>query len=130
MREINFRNIKRILFIDDEPSLVEMAPLLFENYHVLTALGANKIEELLVTFNPDIIFLDILIGDLDGAAICKELKSSQMFSHIPIVLMTAGFIREKDKECRADGFIEKPFDVEVLRALVRLLTEDQSSKKI
>lgn len=104
-----------------------MAPLLFENYQVLTALSANKIEELIVSFKPDIIFLDILIGELDGAAICKELKNNNLFSHIPIVLMTAGFIKQKDKECGADDFIEKPFDVEALTMIASLLTKDKSS---
>lgn len=115
--------IKKLLFIDDEISLCEMAPLIFDHYEVLTFVESAGIIELITSFRPDIVLLDIKLGDVDGAEICREIKSLNLSENIPVVLMTAGFITEKDKECGADGYVEKPFDLIELKELVQRLTQ-------
>ncbi len=100
-----------------------MAALIFDQYQVLTLEESSGVIGILTSFQPDIILLDIMLGDTDGSLLCRKLKSNPAFSHIPIVLMTAAFIKERDKECGADGFIEKPFDLGAVNALIELITK-------
>lgn len=65
--------------------------------------------------------LDILLGDKNGINICNSIKQNEKYSDIPVVLMTAGFLLDKHKLCEADGFIEKPFNVEDTLAIVNML---------
>ena len=71
---------------------------------------------------PDIIVSDVNMPDGDGFLLCKELKTSEKFSHIPIVLLTArGDEHDQSDSYKigADGFIAKPFEMETLIELLR-----------
>jgi DNA-binding response OmpR family regulator len=73
--------------------------------------------------NPDLIFLDIWMSGMDGKIICKELKSNPATSDIPVVLFSANRdTREISKECGADDYILKPFEVKELLALAHKYT--------
>ena len=70
------------------------------------------VPEIVASYNPDLILLDILLSDRLGTEICKELKETYS---IPILLFSANTAKEKAyEECNADGFIEKPFDIKEL----------------
>ncbi|WP_316831684.1 PleD family two-component system response regulator [Pedobacter aquatilis] len=113
---------KKILFIDDEPTLLEIAPLLFEDYQVLTTSDAAAVLELIASFEPDVVMIDIIMGIIDGNTLCRQIKTHPRFSTLPVVLMTAGFLQQKDKLSGADGYIEKPFDIVSTLSLIELLT--------
>ncbi|WP_316831644.1 PleD family two-component system response regulator [Pedobacter aquatilis] len=113
---------KKILFIDDEPALLELAPLLFRDYHVLASSDAENVCALISTFKPDIILVDVIMGLRDGVTVCREIKENSEHAQIPVVLMTAGYLRERDKFSLADGFIEKPFDLEYTIGLIESIT--------
>ena len=70
---------------------------------------------------PDLYLLDINLPDGNGLEICLELKSSQKFGNIPVVLMSANF-REKDVLTlfKADSFINKPFNIDELVSEIKL----------
>ncbi|MDN3585976.1 response regulator [Pedobacter aquatilis] len=114
--------IKKLLFIDDDISLCELAPLIFDHFEVLTSVESAGILELITSLMPDIVLLDIRLGNVDGARICQKIKSLDISANIPIILMTAGYISEKDKKSGADGYVEKPFDLLELKELVQRLT--------
>ena len=102
--------IKKILFIDDEPSLLELAPLMFDEYEVLASDAAGSILDLIKNFNPDIILLDIFMRMGGGLEICQTIKSHPEYASIPVLLMTAGTIKKEFYQYGADGIVEKPFD--------------------
>src|SRR6185312_2698865 len=71
------------------------------------------------TFNPDIVFADVLLTKRSGYEVCMDLKSDPATTHIPVVLMWSGFMEideEKATSCRADRRLEKPFDADHLRS--------------
>ncbi|MCA9980578.1 MAG: response regulator, partial [Anaerolineales bacterium] len=71
---------------------------------------------------PDLIVLDIMLPDMDGYAVCRELRTTTRTKHIPIIFLT-----QKDErsdriaglELGADDYITKPFDIEELKLRVR-----------
>jgi PleD family two-component response regulator len=71
---------------------------------------------------PNIVVLDIMLPDIDGYEVCRQLRSNLRTSHIPIIFLTQKDERS-DKiqglELGADDYITKPFDVEELRLRVK-----------
>ncbi|RYY50247.1 MAG: response regulator, partial [Chitinophagaceae bacterium] len=60
---------------------------------------------------PDVILMDIYLGNADGRIICKELKSDDKFNTIPVILYSAGNITSQSiTDAMADSFIVKPFN--------------------
>lgn len=111
----------KILFLDDEPSLLEVAPLIFEGHQVMTLGNAENIFARIESFRPNIVLLDVNIGQASGTELCSRLKADPRTSRLPVVLMTAGFIREDEDSCGADAIVEKPFDISRLVETVERL---------
>lgn len=102
------------MFIDDESSLLELAPLMFDEYDVLASDAASSILDLIENFNPDIILLDIFMRMGGGLEICQTIKSHPEYASIPVLLMTAGTIKKEFYQYGADGIVEKPFDTDAI----------------
>ncbi len=112
--------MKKILVVDDDESIVEVVQLILEGegYRVQTNMDGN-LQPLLKAMQPDLILLDMLLSGVDGRDICKQLKSNPQTAHIPVIMLSAH--SETDKAANvsgADDFLEKPFDVEALIAIV------------
>ena len=115
-----------VLLIEDDLSTVELLKNYFESKGysfkgVLT--GLKGIEELSQT-SPKLILLDIILPDISGYDICKDLKSHVTLKKIPVFYLTAvpGFkVEEKMQETKADGYILKPFDLPDLEFLFEYL---------
>ena len=126
-----------IAVIDDEPDILELVSLhlIKSNFKVKEFLNAESFFRFLSSKIPDLIILDIMLPDSDGIEICKYLKSSQDFSSIPIIMLTAR-ATETDKvlglELGADDYITKPFSTRELVARVKavLRRKKDTSKKI
>lgn len=111
-----------VLLIEDDPSTVNLLKNYFEskNYSFKSAMtGIQGIDELnLIT--PRLILLDIILPDISGYNICKDIKSHEKYKSIPVFYLTAvpSFkVKEKMEETKADGFILKPFDFKNLKFL-------------
>ncbi|MCB0393455.1 MAG: response regulator [Bdellovibrionales bacterium] len=73
-------------------------------------------------FNPDIIFIDVLLQKKNGYEVCKELRDTSELSKLPIVLMWSSFMdldEAKASTCGATDRLEKPFDSDRLRGIVK-----------
>lgn len=111
----------RILVVDDEPRYVRLmeANLITEGFEVLKAYdGENGIEQV-VSENPDLVLLDIMMPGMDGFATCKRIRE---FSDVPIIVVTAkGDERDRVRGLNlgADDYIVKPFSATELLARVR-----------
>jgi len=114
---------KKILIVDDEPDLlnVTVARLEVSGYEVLQAASAEDALEVLKKNKPDLVLLDLLLPNLQGDVLCKQLKSNEELKHIPIILFTASIIRvpAKVKEMGADDYILKPFGTEDLLSKIK-----------
>ena len=117
---------RRILLVDDEPSIVKMVGkrLEIEGFEVLVAVDGQEGLAKAQSEQPDCIILDLMLPKLNGYEVCTMLKQDTRYQKIPIVLFTAK-TQEKDErlgmECGANAFIRKPFRAEELVGKIRTL---------
>ena len=128
----------KILVVDDDKNICELLRLYIEkeNFEVALAHTGKKALELFESFNPDLILLDIMLPELDGWQVCREIRKT---SQCPIIMLTAkGEVFDKvlGLELGADDYVVKPFEAKEviarIKAVLRRLgkTEENSVKKV
>ena len=111
----------RILIVDDEPSVCDLLAynLRQAHYEVLVAADGRQALELARESAPDLILLDLMLPEIDGLDVCRELRKT---SDVPIIMITARG-EETDRvvglELGADDYVCKPFSVRELLARVK-----------
>jgi signal transduction histidine kinase/ligand-binding sensor domain-containing protein/AraC-like DNA-binding protein len=125
---------KSLLIIEDNNDLLHyLADRFSSKYHVFVANNGSKGLQLAIDKNPDIIITDIMMPEMDGLTLCKKLKNDLRTSHIPIIILTAKTTEESNLEsleAGADVFIQKPFNIEVLKAQVKSLLESREKLRL
>jgi CheY-like chemotaxis protein len=119
---------KKVLVVDDEPHvrILLKSRLEANGYSVTTAYGGQQALEKIKEEKPDLILLDIVMPDLNGYEVAKQLKADPETAKIPIIIFTASNVRELEDQCRAlgcDYVIMKPFSPEVLLGMVKDLSK-------
>ena len=103
-----------VLIVDDDTDLLEMVTMAL-TINKMTVQSLSKGQSLfdsLDTQKPDIILMDIYLGETDGRKLCYSLKNKEQYRNIPVILYSAGYITALSvKESLADDFITKPFDI-------------------
>lgn len=111
-------NHKKILVVDDDDDIRDMIHLILEGegYEVSELADGHSVNSIVDDFHPDVILLDVMLGDIDGRDICRELKLAPDTEGIPIIMVSASRKQEvlKDEGCRANDYLAKPFDIDVL----------------
>jgi DNA-binding response OmpR family regulator len=118
-------HLKKLLIIDDDLDLLEAMSLFLQqrNYHVVAISDAKEWRDTITEFEPDIIVLDVLLQEYDGRKISQEIKADKNFKHIPVVLISAlSSDKVNYQKWNANGFIAKPFDIDVLNTTLQRLT--------
>lgn len=127
----------RILIVDDTPTNVQILAAILGNkgYQISVATNGIQALEVLKRLRPDLILLDVMMPEMDGFETCRRIKSSEHWSQIPVIFLTAradtadivqGF------ELGAVDYVAKPFNAHELLARVhthltmdRLLRENE-----
>jgi CheY-like chemotaxis protein len=107
---------KRILVIDDEDDIREVAQLCLEtvgNWEVLTACSGSEGLAKAEAEQPDAILLDVMMPEMDGLATFQKLQANSVTAHIPVILLTAkvqSTDRQRFAELGLTAMIAKPFN--------------------
>ena len=118
---------EKILIVEDEEATRETWKEFFEGsgYQVAEAQDGQVAMDIVHQENPDLILLDLRLPKLDGYQVCQRLKSDPRTSHIPIIMITAFLTGASDTvrgiEYGADDYLNKPVDLDVLVARVRMV---------
>jgi CheY-like chemotaxis protein len=115
---------KKILVVDDEPSVVRVieARLKANDYVVSTASNGQEALTKLPTVKPDLILLDVLMPVMGGFDFLKAIKKDPFSADIPILVITArGAMKDVFQGMGADDFMAKPFESEDLVRRVKNL---------
>jgi PleD family two-component response regulator len=114
----------RLLVVEDDNDISNMLKIYFSGlgYDVDVAPRGSEALEKTRTVLPHLIVLDIMLPDIDGYEVCRNLRQSTRTSHIPVIFLTQKDERS-DKlqglELGADDYITKPFDIEELKLRVQ-----------
>jgi two-component system, cell cycle response regulator DivK len=108
---------KNVLHVEDNSDNRLLVRRLLQafGYGVFEAENAEKARELIKTWHPDLILMDMNMPGTDGYSLTNEIKSSPKLCHIPIVAITANVMKgDRERTIRAgcDGYIEKPIDID------------------
>jgi len=112
----------KILVVDDEKSVISVIRRFLERaqtpFQIEMAMDGFEAGQLVATFRPDIIFLDLRLPGLDGFEVTRRIKANPETSHIHIIAMTGyyqGEVASRVLELGADLLIQKPFTPDDLR---------------
>lgn len=117
---------RSILIVDDNPENLKLmlAILASSAYELRTASDGTETLTMLERYVPDLLLLDLQLPGLDGLSVARRLKADPARKQIPIVAVTAYAMKgdeAKAREAGCDGYLTKPVDKRVLRALVAAL---------
>jgi signal transduction histidine kinase len=122
-----------VLAADDEPDMRRfLRAQLDEDYDVLEAADGIQTLEKATQFLPDIILLDMMMPEMDGLAVCRELRKHDETAAVPIILLTARADEEtkfKALEIGANDFLAKPFSSTELQARIKNLVESHDFQR-
>lgn len=117
---------KRVLLAEDEPNIATSLQFLLDRAGFSVQVQANGIAALasVLADPPDILVLDVMLPDLDGLQILREIRADKTAGDLPILMLTAKGAKETQDDALksgADAFITKPFaNTEVLAVVERL----------
>lgn len=127
------QELPSLLIVEDNDDLNQFLVSFFrDNYTVMAASDGTQAVNMLEHYSPDLIVSDIMMPDMNGLELCKFIKTNTLYSHIPVVLLTAKTdIKYKIEglEHGADAYMEKPFAVEHLEAQILNLLENREKLK-
>jgi len=115
---------KKVLVVDDDADLAKMLKvrILAEGYEFMGAMEGREMLEVLKTRKPDVILLDIMLPNMDGYSILREMRKHEEYLDIPVIILSA-----KEKKKMGDlfalekvaFFVEKPFDIKDLMEKIK-----------
>src|SRR5208337_2063928 len=116
----------RILCVDDEVKNLKLleAILVPEVYETIEAKNGREALDKIRTEHIDLILLDIMMPEMDGFEVCKEIKWNKKYRNIPVIMITALTAKQdriKGIEAGAEEFLSKPFDDTEVMARIKML---------
>jgi len=124
---------KKLLLVDDEPAIQTLVRLVMEadEWQVLVASEGMRGLDMARKQHPDVILLDVVLPDISGLEVCRQLKADPATSDVPVAMLTA-MAQETDRRAAmalgADDYLTKPWRPAALRARVASLMEKQASR--
>lgn len=127
--ELLISDRQSILLIDDNVEIRSYIKSIFKTeFKIYEASSAEEGLELIRKYIPDLVISDIVMGELSGIDLCKEIKQDQSLSHIPVVLLSG----DANPETKLAGitvgavdFVSKPFEKDLLVARVQGILKDR-----
>ncbi len=118
-------HMKHILLVDDDTYLAELVALLLRDagFSVVTVTTATMAYRELTRTTPNLILMDYMLPEEDGAMITIKLRQDRKTARIPVIMVSADHRAKRiAQDIGADGYFPKPFDVEKLIKCISKLT--------
>jgi DNA-binding response OmpR family regulator len=126
---------KRILVIEDEPEMIDLTRIVLERegYEVIGAVGGTRGLELVKQIKPDLILLDLMMPDIGGWEVYRQMKADAELEHIPVIVVTAK-AQSIDKVlglqvAKVDDYITKPFGPKELLESIKRIFNTKSKEE-
>lgn len=119
--------MSNIIIVDDSEDILGVMKYFLElkGYSVETLTSSSGLANLIKTFSPDLVILDIFLQGQDGREVCRELRNNPVTKDVCILMFSASAKALANyKEYGADGFIEKPFGLNEIVEKIEAALED------
>jgi excisionase family DNA binding protein len=123
-----------ILVIEDDKEFADMLVQLIESYfsHVKIAVAYNGFEagDLLHSFKPDLVILDLMMSGINGFSICHRIKNTPSTEHINVIAMTGALTKdnvERITQLGAEMCFGKPLNYNLIKETISMLIEKKSN---
>ncbi len=119
----------RILSIEDDPEMRGLLQLILERkgYHVIGVKRGELGLEMLKSLNPDVLLLDLMLPDIDGWEIYRQMKADEDLAQVSVIVISARDEKRDASEGRhvtgRDRYLKKPFEIDDLVNAVVEVTE-------
>jgi len=119
---------KKVLCIEDDPEMIDLIKLILERrgFNFVGAVGGREGLDAIAREKPDLVLLDIMMPDIDGWDVYRQMKSNKEFKDLPVIVVTAK-AQSIDKVlglhiAKVDDYVTKPFGPkELLRSIDKVL---------
>lgn len=121
---------KRILIFDDDVDILSICTYILEEqgWEVHTSPHCNNIDTTVRNIKPDVILMDNWIPDTGGIIATQIIKSNSDLKDIPVIYFSANNdIQSLAKQAGADTYLEKPFDLAELEAIISKMANSKSA---
>ncbi|MDD7317301.1 MAG: response regulator [Prevotella sp.] len=124
----------QVLLVEDNAEVAQyMRALLGGKYRVMYAMNGREALAKAMEYVPDIIVTDLMMPEMDGYELCRNVRASALLNHVPLIIVTAHAEHEnllKAFELGADAYIAKPFNSkELMMRVEKLLQQRQLLKE-
>jgi signal transduction histidine kinase len=123
----------KLLIADDEPDMLRfLRGQLSASFEVIEAVDGRQAVEKAAQFLPEIILTDMMMPEMDGLQVCRELRSRISTKAIPVVLLTARADEHTKIECLAAGasdFLAKPFSMTEVNVRLKNLVDSHTYQR-
>ena len=122
------KDLSLLIVEDNDDMRTYLHELFHETYNVMLASDGEEALRFIQISAPDIILSDVMMPYKDGLQLCRELKESPEYCHLPVILLTAKTEMTERLEglgLGADAYLGKPFDPQYLRTLVQNLLDNR-----
>ena len=113
----------KILVVDDEKNILKLykAELEDDGYQVVSANSGKEAIELFRSENPDLVTLDIMMPDMDGIQVLRQLKQEK--PQVPVIMLTAYDYRDDFSVWVSDAYVVKSSDLVTLKSTIKQILE-------
>lgn len=113
----------KIMVVDDEKNILMLykSEMEDEGYEVVTANSGKEALELFDKEKPDLVTLDIMMPDIDGIQVLRQLK--QKNPNIPVIMLTAYDYRDDFSVWASDAYVVKSSDLGPLKETIKQIAE-------
>ncbi len=112
---------KKVFVFDDNADILELCTIILEDagYEIKTSSTSNNIIDQVMSYVPDIIFMDNWLPDVGGIDATRELKQHATLKSIPVIYFSANNdVKSLAEQAGADGYLSKPFDIQELEDII------------
>jgi CheY-like chemotaxis protein len=123
---------KKVLILDDDMDILQICTIVLKKkgFDVLTLNHSNQVVEQVLGYQPDVILMDNWIPGPGGIESTRMLKTNPSTQDIPVIFFSANSnVTQLAKDAQADYFLQKPFDISELEAIVQMAISQSATLK-
>ncbi|MDP9046867.1 MAG: response regulator [Bacteroidota bacterium] len=117
--------MKKILILEDDIDISNVLRMILAEEGFATISSACTLSaDDVYAIKPDLLILDNWLLDGHGSELCSQLKKNPLTSRIPVMLASAAYnLDQMAAECRADAYLEKPFDLDEMVGMIHMMID-------